>query len=66
KIHLKTDDTKLFDYSIETVKKEKMEIIEEIRDLYKIEPDPVLNIKTFYEKRHLEEGRKINYLCFSF
>lgn len=66
-IHLKTDELKFFNYTIQVLKSEKYKISKEIRDLYKNEvEDPSLKIQTTYEKMHLEDGRKIYYLCFTF
>jgi len=72
-IHLKTDSLKLFDFSVETVKKEKCKILEEMRDIHSkesmknrdIELKDLLDIKTFYEDKFMKEGRSIYYLRFS-
>lgn len=75
-VHLKTDSKLLYEYTKEVIgEKEpvilsgvevsgsKWKLIEEIEDLYSQEvEDPLLNIKTTFERRHLEEGRKIYYL----
>ncbi|MBU0530550.1 MAG: tRNA (guanosine(46)-N7)-methyltransferase TrmB [Nanoarchaeota archaeon] len=65
-IHLKTDDLRFFQYTIQVLKSEKYKIRKQITDIYSSEVDELLQIKTTYEKRHMEEGRKIHYLCFSF
>ena len=64
-VHLKTDDIKLFNYTVQVLKSEKIKIIKNITDIYSHKLDPVVEIKTEYELKHLEEGRKINYLSFS-
>lgn len=63
-LHLKTDAKTLFDYSVEVLKGEGWELVEEIRDLYgQSVNDPLLTeIQTDYEKRFLAEGRPIYYL----
>jgi len=64
-VHLKTDNTNLFEYTLNVIKELQQEIEIVIRDLYS-EPvvDPVLNIKTHYEKLFSNKGAKINYLKF--
>lgn len=65
-IHLKTDSAPLFDYSLECAAAAKASIQVSTNDLYgTLETNPVLNIKTTYEKRFLAEGLKICYLVFS-
>lgn len=64
KIHLKTDDDALFEYSVETALKDsrfsitmKCENIAELRTSM-----AELNISTYYEKQHLENKKTIKYL----
>lgn len=65
KIHLKTDHIGLFDYTLERVMQENAELITSIPDIYSQKAlDPVLQIQTTYEKKHLSKGKTINYLCF--
>ena len=63
-IHLKTDNRELFDYTLSVIEKSPMFELEEIiGDIYEgIEISPELEIKTYYEKSHLKEGRTISYL----
>ena len=64
-IHLKTDDNKLFEFTLKTIEQEKLLLIDMVRDVYRERPeDELLTLKTFYEKLHLEEGKKIKYLSF--
>jgi len=64
-IHLKTDNTPLFEYTLEVVKKLGQKILYSTSDLYKENiDDPILNIKTHYEKLFSEKGEKIKYLKF--
>ncbi len=64
KIHLKTDDDDLYDYSAETATDHPKFAIEfqsdNISDMRL--PKPELNILTFYEQQHLQEKKTIKYL----
>ncbi len=66
-IHLKTDEKSLFEFTQEIIGNENCILHEKIDNLYAnpIENE-LLSIKTTYEKSHLEDGRIIRYLCFSF
>ncbi|OGC76706.1 MAG: tRNA (guanosine(46)-N7)-methyltransferase TrmB [candidate division Zixibacteria bacterium RBG_16_50_21] len=65
-IHLKTDDEGLFNYTLETLKSENCCTRQIIPDLYGLpEPDVLLITQTAYERKHLQSGKKIKYLCFS-
>ncbi len=64
-VHFKTDAADLFDFTEETLKEQGIPIVEIHRDIYRNRVDnDLLYIQTTYEKRHLEDGRTINYLCF--
>ncbi len=67
KVHLKTDDTPLFEFSIEELKKFQVEELEQTTDLYN---SPLksrhFGIKTRYESKFTELGRNIKYCSFSF
>jgi len=66
-IHLKTDSELLYQFSLEMIKTEKCKVEESTEDLYNSSPtNEILTIKTYFELKHLEEGRRIKYLCFSF
>jgi len=61
KIHLKTDSKKLFDYT-----RKHVTPIEILKDIYSLEDIPTkLQIQTPFEKKHLNKGRKIYYMCFT-
>ncbi len=69
-IHLKTDSRELHDYTREVVEnRSDMTLLEADPDIYgnKKRPaeDPVLTVRTFYEKQFLEQGKPITYLRFS-
>nr|MBS0037574.1 tRNA (guanosine(46)-N7)-methyltransferase TrmB [Saprospiraceae bacterium] len=65
-VHLKTDSDLLFDYSLKSVSDfPSTSILNQNPDIYSGPlPHPDLDILTFYEKQHLEEGRTIKYLSF--
>ncbi len=64
-IHLKTDSDLLYDYTLNLLKNNKLEILFSTSDLYGSEiVDDILGIKTFYEQKFLETGCNINYLKF--
>jgi tRNA (guanine-N7-)-methyltransferase len=68
KIHLKTDNDTLFDFTMEVLKTAHGVKIEEvISDVYEMTPIyPELSINTYYEKIHLKAGLTIKYVRFSF
>ncbi|MFC2126119.1 tRNA (guanosine(46)-N7)-methyltransferase TrmB [Bacteroidota bacterium] len=65
-IHLKTDNTDLFEYSLETIKNFKY--ISDIHYTYDLYGSGFLkdhhNLETRYERMSLDEGEKIKYLKF--
>lgn len=64
-IHLKTDNSELYNYSKKVALYNNLEIISCISDLYaEISSDDILGIKTHYEKIFLKDGLKISYLSF--
>lgn len=67
-IHLKTDDPKLYEYTLEVLNEDKqVEIIYHDDDIYsKPLYDETLEIKTYYEIRHLADKRTIKYIRFRF
>lgn len=67
-VHFKTDNTGLFDYSLELVKsREDIEILAFTHDFYQSEMrDDHHGIKTRYEKMFSDKGEKIKYLKFRF
>ncbi len=67
-VHLKTDSDLLYNYSLESVENfPNARILQSNRNIYAGElPHPDLDILTYYEKQHLEDGRTIKYLAFGF
>lgn len=64
-IHLKTDSTELYEYTLFIIKHNYLPLIKATEDLYGDgAADKILGIKTFYEKMFLEEGKMIKYLKF--
>ncbi|TDQ18802.1 tRNA (guanine-N(7)-)-methyltransferase [Algoriphagus boseongensis] len=67
-VHFKTDNTGLFEYTLELVKsREDIEVIAFTHDFYQSEMrDDHHGIKTHYEKMFSDKGEKIKYLKFRF
>ena len=64
-VHLKTDNTELFNYTLSLVKVNGLEIITSSTDLYSQLPgNPLLSIRTYYEEIFLKQGIPITYLAF--
>lgn len=64
-IHLKTDNTAFFDYTLEVIKEEGHNLIFQERDVYNSDcKGALVEIQTFYEKKYLELGQPIHYLKF--
>ncbi|MFQ5706729.1 MAG: tRNA (guanosine(46)-N7)-methyltransferase TrmB [bacterium] len=67
RIHLKTDDQNLYEYTLATVQLCQGRVCQATEDLYRT-PDcnDWTSFKTTYERRHLAAGKTIKYLCFTF
>lgn len=64
-IRLKTDSKMLFDYTLEVIEEEGCLLGEKVDDVYRERPDhDLMTVKTYYERRHLENGKSIKYLDF--
>jgi tRNA (guanine-N7-)-methyltransferase len=64
-VHLKTDSAFLFEYSLEVIKEQKLEILKVSHNIDKDFPgDELLKIRTFYEMKFRETGVPINYVSF--
>lgn len=64
-IHLKTDSPELYEFTLEVIEEENIEVLENIADVYALHERPaILNVKTYYEKMHLADGRTIRFLKF--
>ncbi|MEK7729632.1 MAG: tRNA (guanosine(46)-N7)-methyltransferase TrmB [candidate division KSB1 bacterium] len=65
RIHFKTDDQDLLEYTLETLEAERCAVQRVITDVHHMESaDELLQIQTTYEARFLAEGRTIKYVCF--
>ena len=64
-IHLKTDNFPLFEYTLDIIRQNNLELLHSTTDLYNAEvTDENLFLITFYEKQFIEEGKKIGCLSF--
>lgn len=64
-VHLKTDNSELYNYSKKVVLHNDLELVNSTTDLYSENfSDDILSIKTHYEKIFTKAGLKINYLSF--
>lgn len=66
-IHLKTDSTLLYEYTMEVIEENKHELIWHTNDLYKNCPDDrkeLISIKTYYENLFHSRGEDIKYILF--
>lgn len=67
-IHLKTDSTLLYEYTLEIIHAQKHKLILHTNDLYKNTPPDIepalLGIQTHYEKLFTAKGFSINYVQF--
>ncbi len=66
-VHLKTDSLELYEFSLETISEDKKcNVIYTKDDIYNDELEyRDLEIKTYYEKQHLLDNRKIKYIRFT-
>ena len=63
-VHLKTDDQEFYQYSLEIMQQSGFSLLWSTDDLYHSgTTDVVIEIQTFYERKWLESGKKIYYLC---
>ncbi len=64
-IHLKTDNSELYNYTKSLAERNGLPIITATDDLHSERPDDeILSIRTHYENKFLNDGLKINYLSF--
>ena len=66
-LHLKTDEIQLYDFTLDTLVGYPGAVIRyHSADIYAGElPVKALELKTYYEKKHLEEGKTIKYIQFT-
>lgn len=67
KIHLKTDDEFIFNYTLKMIKEHNLILFERFDDIYSsINKKDELKILTKYEELHIQNNKKIKYLSFGF
>ena len=66
-VHLKTDEPNLFEFTMETLEEDSaVDVLFQNDDIYaQALPYEELEIKTYYEKMHLEKGKTIKYVRFT-
>jgi tRNA G46 methylase TrmB len=65
KVHLKTDDLSLFEYSIKTLTAGRFKLKKRIDDVHHKKPiSPLLKITTYYEQKWLLQEKPIYYVEF--
>ena len=66
-VNLKTDSDKLYEFTLENVRSMGLKIEEDILDIYGgREIENVTDIQTTFEKKHLNDGKRIKYLRYSY
>ena len=64
-VHLKTDDTDLFNYTKAVVEEQHYRILDHTTDLHSSDIiGDIPDFRTFYEESHIREGKTIKYLSF--
>ncbi len=65
-IHLKTDSTLLYEYTLEIIEQQKLKLINHHIDIYNSQLyNDVLAIKTYYEQIFTAKGETIKYISFT-
>ena len=65
-VHLKTDDPTLYKFTVDTIEEEKINMIYHNDDIYSAELfTEELEVKTYYERMHLEHGKTIKYVRYT-
>ena len=66
-IHLKTDSDLLYEFTLQMIEENEAKIMYQNNDIYKNGyQEPLLDLKTKYEKMHLADGRTVKYVKFGF
>ena len=64
-VHLKTDNRELYLDTLDLIRFNELEVERNSADVYSEDwDDEIVHIQTYYEKRFLAEGTKINYIRF--
>jgi tRNA (guanine-N7-)-methyltransferase len=66
RIHLKTDDPTLYNFTMDVIREQGLELFQDIVDVYASEKAgaELKEIQTYYEKQHIKAGKSIRYICF--
>ncbi len=66
-IHLKTDSSELFEFTLEQIELYNLTILKQIDNVYAdpSAPEELVGIHTYYEGLHVKKGKTIRYLQFS-
>ena len=68
-IHLKTDSTSLYEYTLEVIVENKLHLHWHTNNLYKncpVNRQELVSIRTYYENLFTSKGEDIKYIEFSF
>lgn len=66
-VHLKTDSTSLYEYTMEVIAENNLPLIWHTNNLYRnfpAERQELINIKTYYEKLFTDKGEDVKYISF--
>lgn len=65
-LHLKTDEERLYNYTISSLKNNGCKIVFSTKDLYnsELKNDQIVSMSTTYEKKHISQGDTIFYIKF--
>jgi tRNA (guanine-N7-)-methyltransferase len=66
-VHLKTDSTSFYEYTLEVIAENNFKILFHTNNLYENCPtdrQELIEIKTHYEKLFTARGENIKYICF--
>lgn len=64
-IHLKTDDQHFFNFTLSIIDIFNLPVSQQIFDVYQLQDIPKhLDIRTYYEEKHLDKGLTIKYVAF--
>lgn len=66
-VHLKTDSTSFYEYTMDVIKERNLPLVFATNDLYKNCPEDreeLIKIKTYYEGLFTAKGEDIKYCCF--
>lgn len=65
-VRLKTDSDQLFAYTRRVIERTGCKILDLVENVYDERPgDPLLTLKTYFEKKHLKKEKTISYIRFS-